>query len=73
MGYREEANIPKDSNTETFVALKLHKQLPLGGNAILYQDGKRLGTYGAEIVIQFKDLPNILISATDTFRSRIFW
>jgi len=61
VGYREEANIPKDSNTETFVALKLHiNNFRWAGTPFYIRTGKRLGTYGAEIVIQFKDLPNIL-------------
>lgn len=60
-GYREEENIPKDSNTETFVAMKLHiNNFRWAGTPFYIRTGKRLGTYGAEIVIQFKDLPNIL-------------
>jgi len=61
VGYREEDNIPKDSNTETFVAMKLHiNNFRWAGTPFYIRTGKRLGTYGAEIVIQFKDLPNIL-------------
>lgn len=61
VGYREEENIPKDSNTETFVAMKLHiNNFRWAGTPFYIRTGKRLGTYGAEIVIQFKDLPNIL-------------
>jgi len=61
VGYREEVNVPKDSGTETFVALKLHVNNFRWANTPFYiRTGKRLGNYGAEIVIQFKDLPNIL-------------
>lgn len=61
VGYREEENVPKDSTTETFVALKLHiNNFRWAGTPFYIRTGKRLGTYGAEIVIQFKDMPNIL-------------
>lgn len=61
VGYREEENVPKDSNTETFVALKLHiNNFRWAGTPFYIRTGKRLGTRSAEIVIQFKDLPNIL-------------
>jgi glucose-6-phosphate 1-dehydrogenase len=61
VGYRQEENVPKDSKTETFVALKLHiNNFRWAGTPFYIRTGKRLGNYGAEIVIQFKDLPNIL-------------
>lgn len=61
VGYREEDNIPENSKTETFVALKLHiNNFRWAGTPFYIRTGKRLGRYGAEIVIQFKDLPNIL-------------
>lgn len=60
-GYREEQGVPKDSNTETFVALKLHiNNFRWAGTPFYIRTGKRLGTKSAEIVIQFKSLPNIL-------------
>ncbi len=60
-GYQEELNVPADSNTETFVALKLHiNNFRWAGTPFYIRSGKRLGTWSAEIVIQFKDLPNIL-------------
>lgn len=60
-GYREEANVPADSNTETFVALKLHiNNFRWAGTPFYIRTGKRMGTASGEIVIQFKDLPNIL-------------
>jgi glucose-6-phosphate 1-dehydrogenase len=61
VGYREEMNVPKDSNTETFVALKLHiNNFRWAGTPFYIRSGKRLGSSSAEIVVQFKDLPNIL-------------
>lgn len=61
VGYREEETVPEDSDTETFVALKLFiNNFRWAGTPFYIRTGKRLGTYGAEIVIQFKDLPNIL-------------
>jgi len=60
-GYREEPNVPADSNTETFVALKLHiNNFRWAGTPFYIRTGKRMGTASGEIVIQFKDLPNIL-------------
>lgn len=60
-GYREELNVPKDSSTETFVALKLHiNNFRWAGTPFYIRTGKRLGKSSAEIVVQFKDLPNIL-------------
>jgi len=61
VGYREENNVPKDSNTETFLALKLHvNNFRFAGTPFYIRTGKRMGTSSAEIVVQFKDLPNIL-------------
>ncbi len=60
-GYREEPKVPADSNTETFVALKLHiNNFRWAGTPFYIRTGKRMGSGSAEIVIQFKDLPNIL-------------
>ncbi len=60
-GYREEQNVPADSQTETFVALKLHiNNFRWAGTPFYIRTGKRLGKSSAEIVVQFKDLPNIL-------------
>lgn len=60
-GYREEQNVPDDSQTETFVALKLHiNNFRWAGTPFYIRTGKRLGKSSAEIVVQFKDLPNIL-------------
>lgn len=60
-GYREEEKVPADSATETFVALKLHiNNFRWAGTPFYIRTGKRLASKSAEIVVQFKSLPNIL-------------
>jgi glucose-6-phosphate 1-dehydrogenase len=60
-GYREEGKIPEDSDTETFVALKLHINNFRWARIPFYiRTGKRLVNTTAEIIVQFKSLPNIL-------------
>lgn len=59
--YRDEDKIPKNSNTETFVALKLQiNNFRWAGTPFYIRTGKRLGEKSAEIVVQFKSLPKIL-------------
>lgn len=59
--YREEERVPADSSTETFVALRLHiNNFRWAGTPFYIRTGKRLGTGSAEIVVQFKRLPDIL-------------
>jgi glucose-6-phosphate 1-dehydrogenase len=61
VSYREESNIPAKSTTETFVALKLHiNNFRWAGTPFYIRTGKRLGKTSSEIVIQFKELPEIL-------------
>lgn len=61
VGYREEENVPDDSGVETFVALKLHiNNFRWAGTPFYIRTGKRLGKSSSKIVIQFKDMPNIL-------------
>jgi len=60
-GYREEAGIPADSLTETFIAMKLFvNTLRWAGMPFYLRTGKRLPAKVTEIVIQFKPLPEIL-------------
>ena len=60
-GYREEERVSPVSNTETFVALKLHiNNFRWAGTPFYIRTGKRLGIASSEIVVQFKSLPNIL-------------
>ncbi len=57
-GYADEGNIPKDSKTETYVALKAEIQnWRWSGVPFYLRTGKRLNKQMAEIVIQFKDIP----------------
>lgn len=59
--YRDEEKVPENSNTETFVALKLHiNNFRWAGTPFYIRTGKRLGAKSAEIVVQFKSMPNIL-------------
>ena len=61
VGYREEEHVPNHSSTETFVALKLHiNNFRWAGTPFYIRTGKCMGNSSAEIVIQFKALPNIL-------------
>ena len=59
--YREEEKVSPDSTTETFLALKLQvDNFRWAGTPFYIRTGKRMGATTAEIVIQFKALPNIL-------------
>ena len=61
VSYREEDNIPVKSTTETFVALKLHiNNFRWAGTPFYIRTGKRMGKTSSEIVIQFKELPEVL-------------
>ena len=56
--YRSEPNVPPDSNTETFVALKLRiDNWRWAGVPFYLRTGKRLAKTVSEIVIQFKQAP----------------
>ncbi len=59
--YREEEKVSPDSTTETFLALKLQvDNFRWAGTPFYIRTGKRMGATSAEIVIQFKSLPNVL-------------
>lgn len=63
-GYREE--VSENSNTETFIAMKFHiNNFRWAGTPFYVRTGKRLGVHAAEIVIQFKSLPDILYFSND--------
>ena len=56
--YRSEPNVPPDSNTETFVALKLKIENWRWADVPIYlRTGKRLGKRDTEITIQFRRAP----------------
>lgn len=58
VGYLQEANIPPDSTTETFVALKAHINNWRWANVpIFLRTGKRMAARQSEIVIEFAGLP----------------
>jgi glucose-6-phosphate 1-dehydrogenase len=65
-GYLEEANVPPDSRTETFVALRLHinnarwAQVPF-----FLRTGKRLQNRQSEIIIEFADQPFSVFGKSD--------
>jgi glucose-6-phosphate 1-dehydrogenase len=62
--YRDEEKVDNDSNTETYVALKLQiNNFRWAGTPFYIRTGKRLAAASAEIVVQFKTLPNILYFA----------
>lgn len=57
-GYREEPGISPESNTETFVAAKLHiDNFRWAGVPFYIRTGKRMPVKSTEILIQFKNLP----------------
>lgn len=59
MGYRAEPNVSKNSNTETFVALKLFIENWRWQNVPFYlRTGKRLAEHKSEIIIDFRDVPH---------------
>ncbi len=59
--YRQEENVPADSNTETFVALKLFvDNWRWGGIPFYIRTGKRLPTRATEVVIHFQKTPHRL-------------
>jgi len=60
VGYRQEDRVSKDSNTDTFIALKTYiDNFRFGGVPIYIRAGKRMDTKSTEIVIQFKKLAGI--------------
>lgn len=60
-GYREEDRVAAASQNETFVALKLHVgNFRWAGTPFYIRTGKRLKSSFAQIVVQFKAVPNVL-------------
>jgi glucose-6-phosphate 1-dehydrogenase len=59
--YRDEEQVPQNSDTETFVALKLYiDNFRWAGTPFYIRTGKRLEANSGEIVVQFKSLPQVL-------------
>ncbi|MGE5403066.1 MAG: glucose-6-phosphate dehydrogenase [Ignavibacteriales bacterium] len=60
-GYREEANVDRESRTETYVAIKFYiDNWRWGGVPFYIRTGKRLPTSVTEIVIHFRPTPHRL-------------
>lgn len=60
-GYQEEKGVSPFSNTETFLAAKVHiANLRWAGVPFYLRTGKRLAVKGTEIFIQFRSLPEVL-------------
>jgi len=67
--YRSEKNVPGDSATETFVAMKLTvDNWRWAGVPIYLRTGKRLPARATEIAIQFHRAPFMLFRQTDVSR-----
>jgi glucose-6-phosphate 1-dehydrogenase len=65
VGYRSEPSVAPDSNTETFVALKLQiDNWRWAGVPFYLRTGKRLAKRTTEIVIQFRRTPFVLVRNT---------
>ncbi|RSK27378.1 glucose-6-phosphate dehydrogenase [Bacillus sp. HMF5848] len=66
-GYREETNVPEESNTETYVAGKIYiDNFRWAGVPFYIRTGKRMAEKSTKIVIQFKELPlNLYKDVTD--------
>ena len=57
-GYKEEDNVPADSRTETFVALRAHINNARWANVPFFlRTGKRMQKRQSEIIIEFADQP----------------
>jgi glucose-6-phosphate 1-dehydrogenase len=64
-GYREESDVPPDSKTETFVAMKLLIDNWRWADVPFYlRTGKRLAAQNTHIVIQFRRAPFVLFRDT---------
>jgi glucose-6-phosphate 1-dehydrogenase len=67
-GYLEEEDIPEDSTTETYAAMRLAiNNWRWQGVPFYIRSGKRMARRASEIAIQFKRPPGILFSEGDKF------
>jgi glucose-6-phosphate 1-dehydrogenase len=65
-GYREEAKVPADSTTETFVALRTHVRTWRWAQVPFYlRTGKRLAAREAQIVVNFRPVPHAIFPGAD--------
>lgn len=71
VGYRDEEKVAKDSNTETFAAMKLSIDNWRWADVPFYlRTGKRLTQRHSSIIIQFKKAPFVLFRDTSVERLR---
>ena len=64
-GYKEEDNVPANSRTETFVALRAHINNARWANVPFFlRTGKRMQKRQSEIIIEFADQPFSIFGAT---------
>ncbi|RLS25254.1 MAG: glucose-6-phosphate dehydrogenase [Planctomycetota bacterium] len=71
-GYRQEADVSPTSNTETFACLKLFiDNWRWDGVPIYLRSGKNLWKRGTEIMVQFKNPPDILGRGQSASNARI--
>ena len=64
-GYREEPDVPPQSTTETFAAVRLYiDNWRWEGVPIYLRSGKALWKRGTEIVVQFKKAPEVIFRGT---------
>lgn len=64
-GYRQEENVDPESNTETFVAMKLFVDSWRWADVPFYlRSGKRMPRKVTEIIIQFKRVPHLFFHLT---------
>lgn len=66
-GYKDEADIPESSKTETFAAIRLDiENRRWAGVPFYLRTGKRLGRRVTEVAVVFKRAPHLPFSATAT-------
>jgi glucose-6-phosphate 1-dehydrogenase len=64
VGYQEESNVPPDSRTETFVALRARINNARWANVPFFlRTGKRMQKHQSEIIIEFADQPFSIFGA----------
>jgi len=67
-GYTDESDIPDDSNTETFVAMRAEiESWRWAGVPFYLRTGKRMESKTTEIIINFKKVPHSIFDTTDGF------
>jgi len=65
VGYRQEAHVDANSNTETFAALKLRiDNWRWHGVPVYFRSGKGLKTKSTEIIVQFRRAPSFTFNGT---------